>query len=221
MHSLNSTTSIKTKTSLFILFLILISITYSKTKEIKNSKNTITTFLQVNPNDLSTFPKEEISELEKISNEKTEEIIGTKTNLPYFTFITTGYLTISTIKNVIIYPFSAKENIINVYYKNGFMLLKDNNDMIIWNYKFDSNEENEINALTFINRGTLIIKDSSNDRIWPFSEENLYKKININYHKGNLNVTKEQNEKLWEKNIEKENNDKDLNLKTQVEYIAI
>jgi len=202
--------SIKTNTinSLFILFLI--SITYSNANDSKN-----TNLFQINPNDQSSFPKQEISELEKISNQKTEKIIGS--DLPYFTFVTTGYLTISTIKNVIIYPFSAKETTINVFFKNGFMLLKDDNNMIIWNYKFDSNEENEIKALTFINRGTLLLKDSSNDRIWPFGEENLNKKININYKKGNLKVTNEKNENLWGNYIES----KDKNLKTQVEYLAI
>ena len=202
--------SIKTNTinSLFILFLI--SITYSNANDSKN-----TNLFQINPNDQSSFPKQEISELEKISNQKTEKIIGS--DLPYFTFVTTGYLTISTIKNVIIYPFSAKETTINVFFKNGFMLLKDDNNMIIWNYKFDSNEENEIKALTFINRGTLLLKDSSNDRIWPFGEENLNKKIHINYKKGNLKVTNEKNENLWGNYIES----KDKNLKTQVEYLAI
>ena len=176
---------------------------------------------EINPNDQSSFPKEEISEVEKKSNETTEAIIGS--SAPILSFITTGYLTISSIKNVIIYPFSAKEITINVFYKNGYLLMKDNNEMIIWNYKFDLKEKEEIKALTFINRGTLFLKDSSNERIWPFIEEKMNKKININFKQGNLEVTNEQNENLWNYSVNKDKGKKleNKHLKTQLEYLAI
>ena len=55
----------------FIIILYFISFTYSTEIDTKT-----TNLFQIDPNDQSSFPKEEISEVEKISNEKTQEIIA-------------------------------------------------------------------------------------------------------------------------------------------------
>lgn len=116
---------------------------------------------------------------------------------PITTITTTGYLTISTLNRVISYPFSEKALTVKVFYKEGMMMLKDLNDLILWTYKFDEGIIDEVEFLTFINRGTMLAQDSENLRIWPFEEEKLYKKLNLSLSNGNLDISNENNNKIW------------------------
>lgn len=113
------------------------------------------------------------------------------------TVSTTGYLSISTLNRIISYPFSEKNLSLKIFYKNGYLLIKDQNNLTIWNYKFGQENVNEVEFLTFINRGTFIAQDAKNNRIWPFGKENLYKKLNLNISNSFIYITDENKNKIW------------------------
>lgn len=235
----------KLSNTLFIFFIYFISISFTSTqqnieqlakitntkklleselnKKNQNEKDSLNSLFSIDPNDKSSFPKEkEPSELERKSMEKIEEIFTEKE--PILTFSYSGYITISSIKNVIVYPFNKKETSINIFYNKGLMMIKDSNDVTLFNHEFSLEDSEEIKALTFINRGTMTVKNN-NERIFPFSEEKLNKKIHVHFKQGILKVLGENMESLWEKNFEKNEKisakEKNLKREVQVEFKAI
>jgi len=124
---------------------------------------------------------------------------------PLMKITTAGYLTISTINRVIVYPYSPNDLTLQLFYKNGFLLIKDQNNLEIWNYKLEIENNEERELLTFINRGNLLARDQNNERIYPYHDEKLNKKINLNFNKGNLELTDENKNKIWSTAIDKQN----------------
>lgn len=177
----------KNFTSLASLIYIFILIAISKC----NKNN----FLEINPSDESSISQKDgynkrfnlLEDLNKADD------ISDMTLL--FTVTTTGYLSISTLKPVIVYPFSEKPLKINVFYDDKTLLIKDQNDIALWKFKFDPKEKYEF--LTFINRGTLLARDASEERIWPFTAEELNKKLYLNYLNGVFELTDKDNQIIW------------------------
>lgn len=125
------------KSILFIISLLLIV------------KFTKSNFLEINPTKVentkeTTAKNDSISKMEKYFENSN----------PLFTVISTGYQTISTIKNVIVYPFSEKLLKINVFYQDGSLLLQDQNLTTLWAYDIKSEKRDEVKVLSFINRGS-------------------------------------------------------------------
>jgi len=91
--------------------------------------------------------------------------------------------------------------ILNVYFYNDHIVIKDQNDLIILNYNIDIRTIEEIRFLTFINRGTMILRNSKNERIWPYDQEKLNKKLNkklnLNFNKYEFYITDSQHLRLW------------------------
>jgi len=144
--------------------------------------------IQINPNtNTGSIASEKSTELEQFFE---------NTN-PILTVITTGYITISTLNRIISYPFSEKAFTLKVFYNKGFLMIKDQNSLTLWNHKFDLENKEEIEFLTIINRGTLLAIDAENQRIWPFGEEKLYKKLNMSLIKNNIDITDENKNKIW------------------------
>jgi len=168
---------------------------------------------EINPNKLNNNGSISSNDNKKNTNDYSDDLEQFFQNTkPVTTFTSKGYLTISTLNRVISYPFSEKAFSVKVFYKQGLMMLKDQNNMVLWNYKFDEkNEKEEREILTFINRGNLLAQDAENQRIWPYAEEQLSKKLNISLSFGNLDISDENKHKIWSYCVKSGQVNNDLN----------
>lgn len=191
-------------TCFILLFVLAI---YIKLAESKN--------FEINPN-------ENISSISRNTYKDSDLELIFKNTKPIISVTSTGYLTISTIGNkVITYPFSQREITVKVFFLNGLLMVKDQNDMILWNHKFiDKEIKDEVEFLTFINRGTMIVKDNENQRIWPYHEEKLYKKMNLSFSNKTLEISDENKNKIWSFPVDS-NLQNDQNFLENIELIRL
>ena len=183
------------------------------------AKNINSNINEINPNN-PDYLKNSIAKItEEDCNLDLEKMF--KNTNPFITITTTGYLSISTLNKVIVYPFSENALTVNAYYKNKVLLLKDQNSLILWNYKFENKTNEEIKILTFINRGTLLARNEESERIYPFEIEQMTKKLNLNFNNGNFELTDNNNQRIWTYSVNNQPNMNDSSFLEDEELIKL